>query len=105
MSADGTEEILHFTEENSPLLSNSITDITIAKNGEVFFGTAKGIISYNGGSIPAETTLDRVRVTPNPLRKTFNGKIKIEGLVGEVYVKMTDISGNVVWSSGLTAPA
>ncbi|HRZ76576.1 MAG TPA: two-component regulator propeller domain-containing protein, partial [Bacteroidales bacterium] len=29
MSADGTEQIHHFTSENSPLLSNSITDIAI----------------------------------------------------------------------------
>ncbi|MFH1119881.1 MAG: two-component regulator propeller domain-containing protein [Bacteroidota bacterium] len=100
MSADGTEEILHFTEENSPLLSNSITDITISESGEVFFGTAKGIISYNGGSVPAQPTLDKVVVTPNPIKEDYNGKIKITGLVGEVYVKMTDVSGNLIWSSG-----
>lgn len=42
MSDDGTQEILHFNEDNSPLLSNSITSIVINDDGEVFFGTAKG---------------------------------------------------------------
>lgn len=36
MSADGTEEIHHFTEDNSPLFSNSITSIVINDDGEVF---------------------------------------------------------------------
>ena len=46
MSADGTEELLHFTDANSPLLSNSIQSIKIASNGEVYFATSLGIVSY-----------------------------------------------------------
>lgn len=53
MSADGTEEILHFTEENSPLLSNSITDITIAESGEVFIGTTKELFHTGASQCPS----------------------------------------------------
>ncbi len=99
MSADGTEEILHFTEENSPLLSNSITDITIAESGEVFIGTAKGIISYRSESVPPQQTLDEVVVFPNPVRESYNGSIAIRGLVEDSSVKITDISGTLVYSA------
>ena len=47
MSDDGTKQIHHFTQENSPLLSDNIYSIAIDNNsGEVFFGTEKGIVSY-----------------------------------------------------------
>ena len=47
LSEDGTEEIRHFTKENSPLLSDNILDIAINhRNGEVFIATELGILSY-----------------------------------------------------------
>ncbi len=99
MSADGTKEILHFTEENSPLLSNSITDITINDKGEVFFGTSNGVISYRSEAVPPQVTLDDVVVFPNPVRESYNGSIAIRGLVEGSSVKITDISGNLVFST------
>ena len=49
-SEDGTEQIHHFTQDNSPLFSNTITDLAInGKNGEVFVGTSLGLISYQSG--------------------------------------------------------
>ena len=45
-SANGTEEIHHFTTENSPLFSNKVLDIEMNDvTGEVFFATEKGLIS------------------------------------------------------------
>ncbi len=99
MSQDGTKEILHFTEENSPLLSNSITDITINSEGEVFFGTTNGVISYRGESVEPNVNLDNVVVFPNPVRESYNGSIAIKGLVDGSSVKITDISGSLVYST------
>lgn len=99
MSADGTKEILHFTEENSPLLSNSITDITITDAGEVFFGTSSGVISYRSESVPPQIDLKDIVVFPNPVRESYNGSIAIRGLVEGSSVKITDISGNIVFST------
>lgn len=99
MSQDGTKEILHFTEENSPLLSNSITDIAINGDGEVFFGTGNGVISYRGESIEPNFNLDNVVVFPNPVRESYNGSIAIRGLVDGSSVKITDISGSLVYST------
>jgi len=99
MSADGSKEIYHFTEENSPLLSNSITSIRVASDGEVFFGTANGIVSYKDASQPPAAELDSVYVYPNPVRETYTGPIAITNLVSESNVKITDVSGNLVWET------
>jgi ligand-binding sensor domain-containing protein len=99
MSADGSREIHHFSEENSPLLSNSITSIRVATDGEVFFGTANGIVSYKDTSQPPSAVLDSVYVYPNPVRENYTGPIAITNLVGQSSVKITDLSGNLVWES------
>jgi hypothetical protein len=57
LSEEGTEELLHFTAENSPLFSNNIIDIAINPgNGEVFIGTEKGLISYRSDATEGATT-------------------------------------------------
>jgi hypothetical protein len=97
MSADGTEELLHFTEANSPLLSNSIQSIKIASNGEVYFGTSLGIVSYKDYKVEPPSTLDSLFIYPNPVRPEYKGPIYISNLVAESNVKITDISGALIW--------
>jgi hypothetical protein len=97
MSADGTEELLHFTEANSPLLSNSIQSIKIANNGEVYFGTSLGIVSYKDYKVEPPSTLDSLFIYPNPVRPEYKGPIYISNLVAESNVKITDISGALIW--------
>lgn len=100
MSADGTEQILNFTTENSPLLSNSITSIAINHdNGEVFFGTNEGVISYKGDAIAAESIHGEVIAYPNPVRPEYVGPIAIRGLAQNSVVKITDISGNLMFET------
>jgi hypothetical protein len=96
-SADGTEQLLHFTQENSPLFSNLITDIDInQKTGEVFIGTEEGLISYNGGAITGQETHGNVVVYPNPVREDYYGPIAIKNLVEDAQVKITDVNGRLV---------
>lgn len=100
VSKDGTEEINHFTEENSPLLSNKINDIGINhETGEVFFATDKGLISYRGSATMGSDEFRDVYVYPNPVRENYYGDITIRGLVSDVNVKITDISGNIVYET------
>lgn len=99
MSADGTKELLHFTEANSPLVSNSIQSIKIADNGEVFFGTALGIVSYQDYKVAPSASLDSLLVYPNPVRPGYDGPIFFSNLVGESNVKITDVTGNLVWET------
>lgn len=100
LSDDGTEEITHFTEENSPLPSNEIKTIAINhKTGEVFFGTEKGVVSYRAEATQGVTQHNTVSVYPNPVRETYSGPIAIKGLVTDAKVKITDISGNLVFET------
>lgn len=97
MSEDGSEEILHFTMDNSPIFSNNIYDIKINnKTGEVFIATEKGLISYKGTATEAQDDFSNVFVYPNPVREDYNGVIAIRGLVKDTDVRITDISGNLV---------
>ena len=100
MSADGTSEIHHFTSENSPLLSNEIRSIAInSKTGEVFFATNEGIISYKSDAIEGNEDYTNAYVFPNPVKPEYEGPIAITGLVENVNVKITDISGALVFET------
>lgn len=100
ISADGETELEHFTSENSPLLNNQITDIAINQvTGEVFIGTVSGLISYMGEATAGTDEFSDVYVYPNPVRETYEGPIVVKGLVDETDVKITDISGNLVYKT------
>jgi hypothetical protein len=100
LSPDGQEQIYHFTEDNSPLLSNSITCIVISDtNGEVFFGTSKGLISYRSTATPGGPTNNDVYAFPNPVKSGYTGPIAIKGLVANASVKITDVNGMVVYET------
>jgi hypothetical protein len=100
LSPDGTEEILHFTSENSPLYSDFVIDIEInGETGEVFFGTQGGIISYKSTATNPNPTNTDVVAYPNPVREGYSGTIAIKGLVGNADVKITDISGTLIYST------
>jgi hypothetical protein len=98
LSPDGQEEIHHFTTSNSPLFSNNITSIAIDSDGEVFIGTAKGLISYKGEATPGGTTNTDVYAYPNPVRPGYAGPIAIKGLLTNANVKITNINGALVYS-------
>mgnify|MGYP001501018066 FL=1 len=100
LSEDGTEEILHFTKNNSPLFSDNIVDIAInPENGEVFIGTENGLISYRSNATEGVTAQNSTKVFPNPVKETYNGPIAISGLVTDANIKITDISGNLVFET------
>jgi ligand-binding sensor domain-containing protein len=98
VSENGEKEIMHFTSENSPLFSDNIMDIAINEvTGEVFIGTSEGLISYQGDAIAGKEAYANVYVYPNPVRENYDGPVTITGLVEDTDVKITDISGNLVY--------
>ncbi len=102
-SEDGKEVIHNFTEDNSPLLSNFVLDIAVnSKSGEVFIGTDKGLISYKGEAVEGNEQHNDVYVYPNPVRENYNGKIAVKGLVDNAFVKITDMSGELVYEGRAT---
>ncbi|MCB9180693.1 MAG: hypothetical protein H6596_08585 [Flavobacteriales bacterium] len=98
VSPDGTEQVLHFTVENSPLPSNTITDLAIdGESGEVFIGTEQGILSYRSDASAGLVEASCATVFPNPVDRTYDGPITITGMMRDSDVRITDISGNLVY--------
>lgn len=98
ISENGTEQLLHFDEDNSPMLSNQITAITIDKeSGEVFFGTTSGIISYRGTATEGASNYNDYLVFPNPVREDYTGVITVKGLMENSFCKVVDGSGLLLW--------
>nr|WP_294896057.1 two-component regulator propeller domain-containing protein [uncultured Pedobacter sp.] len=97
---EGTKQILFFNKDNSPLLSNQVLSIAIDdESGEVFFGTANGIISYKGDATAPVAKMSKIIVYPNPVRPGFTGNIGIKGLAENANVKITDINGTLVYET------
>jgi hypothetical protein len=99
LSPDGTEELEHFTTENSPLPSDNILSIT--KNGldgSVFFCTDKGIIEYGGTARDPENTLldSSITVYPNPIMPDSEDMITVTGLTANSTIRFTGVTGNVL---------
>jgi streptogramin lyase len=100
ISENGENEIKHFTSQNSPLPSDAIADIAInQKTGEVFIGTAAGLISYMGEATAGNDEFKDVYVYPNPVRESYDGPIVVSGLVENTDVKITDITGDLVFKT------
>lgn len=98
-SEDGTKQIYHFTAENSPLLSDRITCIALNKDGDVFYATDKGVVSFRAPATPGGDTNENVYAFPNPVREDFDGYIAVKGLVSNAQVRITDINGTLVFST------
>lgn len=100
IAPDGKKELDHFSESNSPLFSDNVLTIAVDEvTGEVFFGTEAGIIGYRGSATEGNDDFSKAYVFPNPVRENFEGDITITGLVRDVNVKITDISGNLVYET------
>jgi len=99
-SEDGTKQIYHFTTENSPLLSDNILALAIdPETGEVFIGTDQGLVSYKGTATEGGDTFSGVYAYPNPVKEDYEGLIGIKGLVANAQVRITDVEGNLIYST------
>jgi len=99
-NADADEALLHFTTANSPLPSNHINDVSVNdRTGEVFVATDAGLVTYQGSATVTEGKPDCAKVTPNPVRTSFTGEVGISGLVNNAIVKITDVTGALVYQT------
>jgi hypothetical protein len=100
MSDDSREELAHFNTGNSPLLSDNIVKIAInGLTGDVWFGTSEGIVSFRGEAITGKEDFSGIYAFPNPVREDYEGLVTITGLVENTSVKITDVSGNLVYET------
>ena len=100
LSADGLKKLSNYNEDNSPLYSNTVVSLAVdGKSGEVWFGTAKGVLSVRGDATSGTEKFTDVYTFPNPVRSGFNGNVTITGLMKDSQIKITDISGNLVYET------
>jgi hypothetical protein len=99
-SSSGDELEKQFTTENSPLFSNHLLSIAVNDiSGEVFFATREGLLSYGGSATLGGDDFGDVYVYPNPVREDYSGDVVVRGLLRNALVKITDVSGNVVYET------
>ncbi|MCB0687311.1 MAG: hypothetical protein KDC53_12330 [Saprospiraceae bacterium] len=100
-SEDIETQVFAFNTKNSPLFDNGIIDIAIDnRSGEVFIATNRGIQSYRGAAIDGGIFHEsQITVFPNPVRPNYQGPIAIRGLAENANVKITDVSGLLVYET------
>lgn len=99
VSDNAEETIYHFTQANSPLPSDNIERIYIDPDlGDVYFCTDMGLVSFRGTATDGYAELeDPLFIYPNPVPSGYNGMIAVRGLVDNSDVRITDISGQLVY--------
>ena len=98
LSPDGQTTIQHFTKENSPLPTNSVTDIKVDRQtGRVYFVTYNGVVSYQGDVADVSSDFGNIEVYPNPVvYSNFKGDVTIRGLAMKTNIRIVDAAGNLV---------
>ncbi len=98
LNSTGEQTLKHFTKENSPLPSNSVTDIKVDNNsGKVYFVTLDGVMVYQGDVLDVSENFGDVLVYPNPVvYSKYKGNVNIRGLAEKTNIRITDAAGNLV---------
>lgn len=98
LSPDASKIIYRFTVDNSPLPSNNISKICVDPiTGNVYIGTDKGMVSYRSTATAGGDKNENVLAFPNPVPSNYSGTIAIKGLVENADVRITDISGQLIY--------
>jgi hypothetical protein len=97
VNLDGTELLAHFTTENSPLFDNRVRSLAIDQStGEIFFGTAKGVVSYIGDAIEGLENAETLYAYPNPAIVDQESPIMFKGMKKFSKVKVANAAGRLV---------
>ena len=101
ISANGLEQLHHFTAANSPLASDKIVALAVhPESGVVYVATDMGLQSYRSTATVAysEPAAD-IHAFPNPVRPEYEGTIAVKGFTRDALVHITDARGHVVFST------
>jgi ligand-binding sensor domain-containing protein len=97
VSSDGSTLLERYNMSNSPLPDNRILSIMIdPKTGLAYFGTSKGLVSYQTIAVEPLSRCDDIKVRPSPFVIPSNKSLLIDGLVAESSIKILTISGTLV---------
>ncbi|HCC72014.1 MAG TPA: hypothetical protein DEQ09_12820, partial [Bacteroidales bacterium] len=95
--------VKNYNKSNSALLSDRVISMAADRStGEIWFGTDKGIVTVRETGTAGSEEMNNVYAFPNPVRENFTGNITITGLTRNSTIKITDISGNLVYETRST---
>lgn len=99
LNEDGSEILVRYTADNSPLISNNIQDIAINdETGEVFISTDLGLVSLIETASSPVSKMDELKVYPNPFVYSKHDRIIIDDLSSETTIKIVGSDGSVFTS-------
>ncbi len=99
-SADGTQLIRQFTAADSPLPSDNILALQFDEaTGRLYIDTSNGLVSYRSDATASALTLQDITIFPNPVRPGYAGFVGVKGLRDETVVKITDLTGKLVYET------
>lgn len=97
LSPDGSTLIEQLNTSRTPILANKVSTLAVSnETGKAYFGTQKGMSSYNTDAIEPVQDFDKISASPNPYILPSSVNLKIDGLVENSIVKILTLSGEVV---------
>lgn len=97
LNATGGRILKRFTSENSPLFSDAIRDIAVNdQTGEVYFSTEAGLSIYRDIPIAAVSSMDDLKVYPNPFLYDRHTDITIENLSDITTIRILGVDGTLI---------
>lgn len=100
LSADGMQQLAHFTADNSPLFSNAILSMEYDEaSGRLFVACEGGICVYQTDAVAGEKDNSSIFCWPNPVRSHYSGQLTIGGLMDNSQVRITDSAAHLIYST------
>ena len=97
INSEGNRVLAHFTSENSPLLSDGITDLEVnSKTGELYIATDAGLMVYQDLPVDPVGEMNRLKAYPNPFRSDRHDQIVIEGLSDQTTIRILTTDGQLI---------
>lgn len=98
VNSEGNKVLRHFTESNSPMMSNTVNAVhASAPDNSVYIATPEGVLRYGGDASVPQAGFGNMRVFPNPVTPGYGGIVTVDGLTDGALVKIADSSGRVLW--------
>lgn len=102
LSEDGYEQLLYLNKENSPLFDNEVNKLAFdGQTGMLYVSTSVGIQSFRTSSTVGrpKMNVESCKCFPHPVAPGYDGPIAFPGLADMANVKITDISGRLVYET------
>lgn len=97
LNESGSAILKRFTADNSPLFSNVINDIEIYdETGEVYISTELGLSIYRDTPVRSVSSMENLKVYPNPFLYDRHSSISIENLSEVTTIRVLGVDGTLI---------